>query len=278
MDVWKTIFYEGIRFARNVQKNAIVSTFLQLTVDGASHDVSRLQLVDEALPSLIHEVFPQEDLTAIAANGDGLWGIAQERLVEVGTEFGDFVETGIELDSGFITFAAASDSTGSLWLAQELPITSPPTFRLARLDPVTRSLVASRIDASFGPRGLAIAPGCSEDATRPCLLGGRFRAKARWKDFDGNEGAGQVVPGGSADSALFWFFEPANWEVLVKLVDGCEVNGHFWVFVAGTTDVEFELTVTDLVTGETFEASNPLGRASAAVTDTTAFATCGGES
>ena len=41
----------------------------------------------------------------------------------------------------------------------------------------------------------------------------------------------------------------SNPEVFVKIVDGRPVNGRFWVFYGGLTDVAYTLTVTDAVTG-----------------------------
>jgi len=103
-----------------------------------------------------------------------------------------------------------------------------------------------------------------------CLLGGRFRAEVAWHDSAGVSGSGRVAQAAEA-SGLFWFFAPDNWELLVKLVDGCAVNGHFWVFSAATTDVGYELTITDTRTGGTKRFPNAPGTTAAAVTDTTAF-------
>jgi hypothetical protein len=49
----------------------------------------------------------------------------------------------------------------------------------------------------------------------------------------------------SEQSALLYFFDRDNAEVLVKVLDGCAINGHRWVFVAPVTDVAFNLYVTD---------------------------------
>jgi hypothetical protein len=57
------------------------------------------------------------------------------------------------------------------------------------------------------------------------------------------------VPFSSADSGLFYFFNENNWEMLVKVVDGCAFNNHYWVFAAATTNIEYVLTVTDEETG-----------------------------
>ena len=61
---------------------------------------------------------------------------------------------------------------------------------------------------------------------------------------------------------------------MVKILDGCGFNDHFWVFAAATTNVEYTLSVTDTQTGITKQYFNPLGTAAAAITDTGAFATC----
>ena len=114
---------------------------------------------------------------------------------------------------------------------------------------------------------------CVPTATSLCLSRGRFRVEVAW-DANGSSGAGRTVPAASADSGLFWFFAPDNWEVMVKVLDGCGVNGRYWVFAAGTTNVGYTLTVTDTRTGRTARYENPLGQRSPAITDVDAFATC----
>lgn len=117
--------------------------------------------------------------------------------------------------------------------------------------------------------------GCVPGPTVLCVGGGRFRVEVAWKDFEGGAGPGTLVPGASsADSGLFWFFAPDNWELLVKVLDGCALNGHHWVFAAATTTVEYVLTVTDTQTDQAWTWRNPPGRASPAVTDTTALGGC----
>jgi hypothetical protein len=46
---------------------------------------------------------------------------------------------------------------------------------------------------------------------------------------------------------------------VVKVLDARVVNGHVWVFYGALTDVEYTLTVTDTVTGESKEYTNPPG-------------------
>ncbi|MEM7586556.1 MAG: beta-propeller fold lactonase family protein [Acidobacteriota bacterium] len=108
-----------------------------------------------------------------------------------------------------------------------------------------------------------------------CLGNGRFRVEVQWRDFEGTLGTGQVVSAAeSADSGLFWFFDANNWEMLVKVLDGCAITNHHWVFAAATTDVAYTLTVTDTQTGVSKSYSNPLGTSAAAITDTSALAVC----
>lgn len=127
-------------------------------------------------------------------------------------------------------------------------------------------------DAGSGP-----GPACVPGPARLCLQDNRFQVEVAWRDFQGGHGTGSVVPvspNTAADSGLFWFFDPANWEMLVKVIDGCALNGRFWVFSAATTSVQYTLTVTDTATGQTVRYENPLGRSSPAITDTQAFASC----
>ena len=106
------------------------------------------------------------------------------------------------------------------------------------------------------------------------LQGERFDVEVEWRDAAGQTGVGKPVPGPSADSTLFTFFGSENWELLVKVLDGCAMNNRFWVFGAAATDVEYTITVTDTQTQEIWTYTNPLGNPSAAINDTDAFNTC----
>ena len=106
------------------------------------------------------------------------------------------------------------------------------------------------------------------------LHDGRFSVEIEWMDSGGNTGVAKPVPDPASDSTLFTFFDSDNWEILVKVLDGCAVNDRFWVFGAAATDIEYTITVTDTNRGEVWTYTNPLGTASAAINDTNAFATC----
>ncbi len=210
---------------------------------------------------------------AIATADDGLWLVAPEQLFEVAILDDEVESLGLDLVGLGVPLDADADSSGALWILTEPGIIDPPLFTLKRLDPVTGALTEARFDTgSGGP--VAIHRRCQNHDTHRCLQGGRFRASVEWADFADGSGPGRLAPGSSADSTLFWFFDAANWELLVKVLDGCDNNGHFWVFAGATTDVQFELTVEDLETGEEWRFENPLGNPPRTVNDTFAFPGC----
>ena len=115
---------------------------------------------------------------------------------------------------------------------------------------------------------------CEPSPSTLCLGEGRFQVEVAWQSFDGATGVGRDTGFATSESGLLWFFGPNNWELLVKVIDGCANNGHFWVYAAATTDVAYDLRVTDTLTGDTRTYSNPLGQASPTVNDTSAFSAC----
>ncbi len=51
------------------------------------------------------------------------------------------------------------------------------------------------------------------------------------------------------DTGSFWFFDDANLELILKVLDGRWLNGHFWVFYGALSNVECTITITDTETG-----------------------------
>lgn len=80
-----------------------------------------------------------------------------------------------------------------------------------------------------------------------------------------------MVLAGTNDSGLFWFFGRENWELLIKVLDGCVLNGNAWVFAASSTNVGFRIRVTDTVTGAENEYRNQPGEPAPTTTDDEAF-------
>ena len=104
-----------------------------------------------------------------------------------------------------------------------------------------------------------------------CLLNQRFAV-----DVSFSAGAGQwqfAQPVGISDSSgYYWFFDAGNVEVLVKLVDGCAVNGHFWFFAAGLTNLGTTFVVMDTQTGARKYYETPANTAFAPIQDVAALA------
>jgi uncharacterized metal-binding protein len=106
----------------------------------------------------------------------------------------------------------------------------------------------------------------------------RFTAQV---SFATTQGGGLVGDGhavqlsgvGVERGGAFWFFSADNPEMLIKVVDGCAVNGQKWLFASAGTNVGFSLTVRDDVTGVQKTYSNPDLKAAAPIQDT-AFEPC----
>ena len=139
--------------------------------------------------------------------------------------------------------------------------------------------VESTASLTFLVEAAAVAGTCMADDETRCLRDSRFAVEMEWWTGDGRSGPGRVVREGTNDSALFQFFEEDNWEVLVKVLDGCSINGHVWVYGASATTLGYRIRVTDTVTGAVREYLNEDGRQADAITDATAFAgVCGDRS
>ncbi|HEV7920802.1 MAG TPA: trypsin-like peptidase domain-containing protein, partial [Thermoanaerobaculia bacterium] len=129
----------------------------------------------------------------------------------------------------------------------------------------------SSISQWLSPANGGQPPACVESATQVCLLGNRFGVRVAF-----NDGAAKTATAikYTSDSGLFWFFDKANIEVLVKTIDACSFNQRFWVYSGGTTDLDVTITVTDSKTGQVKTYNNPRGTAFRTITDGGAFATC----
>ncbi len=157
----------------------------------------------------------------------------------------------------------------------------PPGTRTAVIssdyvnDPLHKISVFAYNERGFSlPGVLGAAPSagsCQADAETLCLRDSRFEVKMKWRSAAGESGAGRAVDAGAKDSGLFRFFDPENWEVLIKVLDGCAINGRIWVLGASTTDLGYWIRVKDTVTGDSRSYWNEPGRPAPAIVDTEAF-------
>jgi hypothetical protein len=199
--------------------------------------------------------FPEESIEplAVAVDRDG------NALVVADDEgFGSFSEPGI--------YATLFDRA---WH----PLTQPLRLHEARSTPEAQPAVAASAGgflavwsrgvrdptvpappwtdgSSWGIFGRRLGdPRCAAGSEVLCLDGGRFEARVDWKNpFTGQTGTGKALPL-TGDTGSFWFFDAANLELTIKVLDGGGVNGHFWVFYGALSNVEYTITVTDTSTG-----------------------------
>jgi membrane-associated phospholipid phosphatase len=113
---------------------------------------------------------------------------------------------------------------------------------------------------------------CVSGSHALCLAGGRFKVEATWQTASSQGPASGTSLGNN--SGNFWFFDPDNIELAVKVLDACVGFDRFWVFASGLTNVEVLIKVTDTQTGHVRQYFNPQGKPFAPVQDTNAFATC----
>ncbi|HTY41616.1 MAG TPA: sigma-70 family RNA polymerase sigma factor [Thermoanaerobaculia bacterium] len=179
-----------------------------------------------------------------AADGN-LWAAGPGRLSRI-TTGGAITQYPVPIDTETPGIAAGLD--GTLWIADK------DSGRIVR----------------FAPEPDTAA--CAADAETLCLDGGRFRVTTEWTS-DASSGRGRAV-NLSPDSGYFWFFDPANLEVVVKVLNGCAANGHHWAFAAGLTNVEVRTTVRDTFSGTSRTYTNPRGAPFAPIQDTKTFAAC----
>jgi opacity protein-like surface antigen len=129
--------------------------------------------------------------------------------------------------------------------------------------------------SSYSNEGVATAfhatpPTCVAGANVMCLGGGRYRVQASFERGTEIRGLANAIDL-SDESGLFWFFSPGNVEAIVKVLDGCSVNGHRWVYTTGLTDLRVLVQIVDTQTGETATYLNEGGSAFAPAQDTEAL-------
>ncbi len=156
--------------------------------------------------------------------------------------------------------------------------------------PGSWNVLAQAVSGSGSPGGpvqttvtlfaAAAEPACLADAGTLCIDDQpgdrRFKIQVSYRTTQGGgrSGAGTAIPLSSLGldrGGLFWFFNPENPEMLVKVIDACSLNGHFWVFYAAGTNVGLTTTVTDTRTGQSKTYTNPDLTPAAPVQDTNAL-------
>jgi hypothetical protein len=168
-------------------------------------------------------------------------------------------------------FGLMIDGTGTLYGARGSQ--SSNLAAIYRIDKTTgaSSLIGSIANDTDSVAGLALVPSGSAPSSL-FLNNGRFRVDVQWTTSNGS-GAGNPVQL-TSDTGYFWFFSAANVELIIKVLNGCGLGGHYWVFAAGLTNVQTSITVTDTQTGAAVNYKTVAGPAFPPIQDTSAFATC----
>ncbi len=97
-------------------------------------------------------------------------------------------------------------------------------------------------------RSVQAALGCPGDAL--CLAGGRFDATVEYTNpATGLVGSGRPMLG-TDNTGYMTFFSPDNVELAIKVLDGRAFNDSYWVFATGLTDVDYTVTVKDMLGGD----------------------------
>jgi len=166
-----------------------------------------------------------------------------------------------------VYLATASDGVqvsadrGSTWSALGTGLPSVPTVSLA-LDAVYLHSGTSGAVYDLQVGGLVL------DASHPFSI-----TLTATDQRTGRTGAGLPT---QVNDLWGYFSIPAitgnanNPEVFVKMLDGTAINGAYWFFYGGLTDLEYTLTVTDVATGRQRTYTKPAG-SECGGSDTAAF-------
>jgi hypothetical protein len=108
----------------------------------------------------------------------------------------------------------------------------------------------------------------------------RFQVSASFQTVlgGGRSGKAQAIPLsplGVVHGGLFWFFGADNPEMVLKIVNGCAINGRYWAFISAGTNAGFTVTVADTIEVNSKTYTNTDQTAAQAVQDTSALASCG---
>lgn len=214
------------------------------TTDGYYADVF---LVDEAHPGDVYDI-------PLGAAYNTFLGISGDN----GSTF---------YDHTFVTAPGTGSQTGKY--VGGLTITVPASFTrgsfyvyVERQDAQTHYLLGVRKTSDARPT-------TCQSATTNCLNGERFKVTVDWLKPDGTSGVGQAISL-SDDTGYFWFFNAANVELVIKVLDGRAINNHFWVFYGALSNVQYTIRVLDTASGLTRTYTNPQSNL-ASVADTLAF-------
>jgi hypothetical protein len=124
-------------------------------------------------------------------------------------------------------------------------------------------------------------PNCVRNGETACLLGGRFKVTGTMRNAMDQVFVTRVMQfaqnrAETEQAVFFQSFTPGNFEVGVKMVNGCGFPvGHplhfFWIFYGGLTNAETTVRAVQVATGDVDLWFNPSGSLPTSVGRTSAF-------
>jgi len=254
MKSWQTTIL-GLTLMLLVAASGAAQTIDPVLVDSQDQVITGQATVAPAAPSR---------LQALAIRTDSIFLVWQDNSnnesafrIEVSTGGGGFTEVG-----------TTPANTLGVFVNGLAPGTTY-TFRVRASNDVGNSAYSNQASATTRTSD---AP-CSQSATEICLNNNRFRVQALYQTSGASSGQAHAVKL-TTDSGYLWFFNDANIEVVVKVLNACGVNNRYWVFAGGLTNVRVVLAVTDTQLQTTRVYMNPLNVAFQPIQDTAGFTSC----
>jgi plastocyanin len=144
-------------------------------------------------------------------------------------------------------------------------------------NPGCDSSVATSGTAKLHAAGTVDGPTTAcDDRNALCLADGRFEATVQWHPSiaGGDRQSKRALLPETPSSGLFTSSSQEEPQLLLSVLDRCDVNGHYWLSLAAATDVEFTVKVRDTLTGRTRVYLNPAGSTPSSLRDVEAFGAC----
>ncbi|MFI5180432.1 MAG: hypothetical protein ACHQPI_03480 [Thermoanaerobaculia bacterium] len=95
-----------------------------------------------------------------------------------------------------------------------------------------------------------VSAGCTEDASTMCLAGGRYKVTSTWKNQYAGGAVSTLNKAKLTDATgAFWLLDSNSYEYLIR-ISTATPNGRAWIAIPTFTDVEFWITVQDMVNSQ----------------------------
>jgi hypothetical protein len=178
------------------------------------------------------------------------------------------VRTYFSIDSGAVFVGISSLQSNGKYLTGYV-WTVPASYTGATVRVAVSPYGPAAVYTLAVSKPVAPTASCTTSLTNLCLSGGRFKVETNYVTST-QSGAGNASTM-TNDTGYFWFFAASNVEMFVKVLDGRPLNGKFWVFAGGLTNVDTLITITDTVTGAVKTYHNPANTSFQPIQDTNAF-------